>query len=606
MYRLGLLTLPLFPTLAHASDGASGGGGLWWLLGVAAAAGLAWFVGRRTAVVSPEEAEPSAEVVTARGSAAPLFACPGGRVGWMNAAAVEVLGDACGRSLRELKLPASGRRVIERDGSSWVVEVRGEAGAAWPLERAETIVEAIDGGLVSAAEALAAGRLDLRVPSRLQSDQARIGRALADCASAIRRTHDTLVDRAERVERGELAGGVAGDAHPGVFADIVGEADRVLGLAVRHVGPLTQGLEGLAGGDPSPLGGDFRGDLAPLRRAFESALEATDARVHALQDVAQRMSGSGSQLEATSGSLSKGAMEQASALEEISASMTQMSAQTRQSAQNADEARSLANTTQERAQAGNVLMGEMLEAMSVIQTEAQSISNIIRVIQEIAFQTNLLALNAAVEAARAGAHGRGFAVVAEEVRNLAVRSAEAAKETTEIIGDSLEKVTMGARIADQTAKGLSEIVQSVGAVSGLVTEIAEASGEQAVGIEHVETALAQVAQVTVEGTENARACAETSVALVQQIDELRSSLGLHGRPRPGSAPRFAAPRPAPSFSTPPRPAPPSPPRGVARGGLQLAELPMPGGLGAANATPAPDAELGRQVLDLAEGDFGRY
>jgi len=229
------------------------------------------------------------------------------------------------------------------------------------------------------------------------------------------------------------------------------------------------------------------------------------------------------QLSSTSLDMSQGATEQASSLEEITSSMNEIGSQTRQNADNASQANKLAGVARESADAGNMQMIQMVAAMQDIKESSQNILKINKVIDEIAFQTNLLALNASVEAARSGKYGKGFAIVAEEVRNLAARSATAAKETAEMIDRSVNKVSDGAQIATRTAKALQEIVREGQKVSDLVAEIAAASNEQARGFFQVNNGLGHVDQVTQRNTayaeENASSAEELSsqATLLQQL-----------------------------------------------------------------------------------------
>jgi len=235
---------------------------------------------------------------------------------------------------------------------------------------------------------------------------------------------------------------------------------------------------------------------------------------------AEQVAAASGEISTASQSLAEGATEQASSLEETSAALEEMSSQTRQNADNAAEANNLASATRKAAENGSEVMGKMIAAMTAINTSSEEISKIIKVIEEIAFQTNLLALNAAVEAARAGEHGKGFAVVAEEVRNLAQRSATAAKDTSALIEESVKRVTEGNEMAQASGEALSRIVESVKKVTDLVGEISVASHEQAQGVDQINTAVTQMDKVTQQNASNAEESAAASEELSAQAEKL--------------------------------------------------------------------------------------
>jgi methyl-accepting chemotaxis protein len=233
----------------------------------------------------------------------------------------------------------------------------------------------------------------------------------------------------------------------------------------------------------------------------------------------QISSGSG-QVADSSQALSQGATESASSMEQISSSMRELEFKTKNNAENATQANNLSHNARNAAETGKVQMEDMVAAMQDINASSMDISKIIKVIDEIAFQTNLLALNAAVEAARAGQHGKGFAVVAEEVRNLAARSAVAAKETAVLIEGSVGKTARGASIAGNAASSLNEIVREISRVTDFISDIALSSQEQVQGITQINQGLTQIDAVTQQNT----ATAEENAAVAEELSSQASAL----------------------------------------------------------------------------------
>ncbi|GAA0177406.1 hypothetical protein SH2C18_06480 [Clostridium sediminicola] len=265
-------------------------------------------------------------------------------------------------------------------------------------------------------------------------------------------------------------------------------------------------------------------ELGSLAKAFTVMVNNMNNVISNINSASNQVAAGARQVSHSSISLSQGATEQASSIEQLTASIEEITSQTKQNAKNADEVKNITQSVKTNVTEGYSQMNYMLDAMTEINNSSKNISKIIKVIDEIAFQTNILALNAAVEAARAGQHGKGFAVVAEEVRNLAARSANAAKETTTLIEGSIKKVEDGTKIADITAEALKKVVTGVDESAHLVTEIAVSTREQSIGLDQINTGINQIASVVQATSATSEESAAASEELSGQAETLKNQV----------------------------------------------------------------------------------
>ena len=285
-------------------------------------------------------------------------------------------------------------------------------------------------------------------------------------------------------------------------------------------------LANLAQGDlTDQMTSACEGDLNQIKVSLNNAMTNLTTTLTTVREAASSVTSGAEEITKGNEDLSQRTSEQASSLEETSSAMEEMTSTVKQNADNAKQANQLAIAARDVANKGGAVTTKAVEALGEINKSSKKIADIITVIDEIAFQTNLLALNAAVEAARAGEHGRGFAVVAAEVRNLAQRSATAAKEIKGLINESIQRVTDGSELVDQCGKTLEEIVGSVKRVTDIIAEITAASQEQASGIDQVNKAIMQMDETTQQNAALVEEATSASQSMKEQAQALMRQVG---------------------------------------------------------------------------------
>ena len=325
---------------------------------------------------------------------------------------------------------------------------------------------------------------------------------------------------------GKLESRIDTSEYQGFMQELGSNINNLMDAIVAPISDAINIAQALADGDlTQSMRNDYGGEFLALANAMNGSIDNLNNMVDAIRDASTNVFDSAREIAEGNNELSHRTESQASSLEETASAMEELTSTVQQNAENSTEASKLSNSVMEKASNGGAVVRNAITAMSDINKSSKKIADIISVIDEIAFQTNLLALNAAVEAARAGEQGRGFAVVAAEVRNLAQRSAGAAKEIKGLINDSVEAVGQGTKLVDETGQTFTELVTAIEEVSKMISDIDSAGKEQSAGIGEVSAAVSQMDEMTQqnaalveEAAASSKSMEEQSQALLDQVD----------------------------------------------------------------------------------------
>lgn len=378
------------------------------------------------------------------------------------------------------------------------------------------------------ADLMIGGRNMVVIATPVVSGETRLGTVV----EWIDRTNEVSIQReiaeiVQRVKSGELSSRIEMDGKEGFFESLSSGINELTDVIERAFGDVAQVMQSMSAGDLTQrITNEYEGVYAQCKNDINETIDKLSEIFSQIRSSADFISNTSQQIASGNNNLSQRVETQAASLEETASSMEELTSTVKNNADNAQQANLVANNARQLAEKGGTVVASAVSAMAEINDSSNKIAEIIGVIDEIAFQTNLLALNASVEAARAGEQGRGFSVVATEVRNLAQRSAVAAKESKELIQSSVQKVRTGTEFVNETGSALQEIVQGVKRVGDIVSEIAAASIEQSQGILQVNQAVSEMDEITQQNAALAEQASAASMSMTDQSTHMANLLSF--------------------------------------------------------------------------------